>query len=231
MSEKKENNELDLDKTLVETTHKVETFYHKNKKQINYGIIGLVAVIALYLGVSKLYIEPLEREAEREIYMAQRYFDIDSFNLALNGNDQFLGFEAIASGYGLTKVGNLAHYYAGICNLRLGNFDAAIDHLSDFSTSNKMIGPIAEGALGDAYVESGNLESGVKQYVKAAKMSKNKLTAPVYYKKAAIVYEELKEYDKAIDVYTIIKRDFPEAQEAADIDKYIARATSLSGAE
>lgn len=228
MTDKKhENQELDLDKKLADTTHFVEDFYHKNKKQLTYVLAALVVIIGGYVAYDQLYVSPMEDEAQKEIYHAQQYFDIDSFSLALNGNDKFKGFGAIADEYGSSKAGNLAHYYAGICNLRLGKYQEAIDHLESFSTDNKMISPMAEGAIGDAYVELGDLDKGVKHYVKAARMSKNKLTSPIFYKKAGLVYEEQKEYAEAVSVYETIKKDFSESQEAQDIDKYIARASAL----
>ena len=62
MTDKKhENNELDLDKTLVETTHKVEHFYEDNKKNINIAIIALVVLVGGYIGYKKLYLEPREK--------------------------------------------------------------------------------------------------------------------------------------------------------------------------
>ena len=227
MTNKKESSELEIEKTIVETTHKVEDFYHKNKKQITYAIAALVVIIGGYVAYSKLYVEPMNAEAQKEIFRAQQLFEMDSFNLALKGNDKFKGFEEIASEYGSSKVGNLAHYYAGICLLRTGKFQEAIDQLEDFKSGNKLIAPLATGAIGDAYVELNDLDKGAKYYMKAAKMSKNKLTSPIFYKKAGLVYEEKKEFGDAIDVYTIIKKDFSESQEANDIDKYIARATAL----
>lgn len=227
MTEKKESSELDIDRTLAETTHKVEDFYHNNKKQITYALIAIVVAIGGYLAYSKMYVQPMEEEAQHEIFRAQQYFDMDSFNLALKGNDRFKGFEAIAGEYGASKAGNLAHYYAGICNLRMGQYQEAIDHLEDFSTDNKLVAPLATGAIGDAYVELGDLDKGAKYYMKAAKMSKNKLTSPVFYKKAGLVYEEKKEFGDAVDVYNLIKKDFSDSQEAGDIDKYIARATAM----
>jgi tetratricopeptide (TPR) repeat protein len=227
MTEKNEKIELDLDKTLAETTHKVEDFYHKNKKQITYALIAVVVIIAGYVGYHKFYVEPMEEEAQKEIFRAQQYFDMDSFNLALNGNDKFKGFDEIAKSYGASKVGNLAHYYAGICYLRIGKYLEAIDQLEDFKSDNQLVAPLAIGAIGDAYVELGDLDKGVKHYMKAARMSKNKFTSPIFYKKAGLVYEEKKEYADAVDAYSVIKKDFSDSQEAADIDKYIARATAL----
>lgn len=221
------NNELDLDKKLSETSHKIEHFYSANKKNINTALIALVVIIGGYIGYKKLYLEPKEIEGQKELFMAQKYFEVDSFALALAGNDNFKGFETLVSDYSGTKVGNLSHYYAGICNLRTGKFQEAIDQLEDFSTNNELVAPLAEGALGDAYVELADYEKGVKHYLKAAKMNSNKLTSPIFYKKAGLVFEELKNYSEAIEVYTIIKNDYAEAQEAQDIDKYIARATAL----
>lgn len=223
----KKNDNLDLDAALANTTHKVEDFYTKNKKNINTGILVLVVAVAGYFGLKQFYFEPREQEAQVEIFKAQQMFDVDSFNMALKGNGTFKGFADIASEYSGTKAGNLAHYYAGICMLRTGDYAGAVDMLEGFSSDNALVGPLAAGLLGDAYVESGDIEKGAKQYLKAARMSKNKLTSPVFFKKAGIAFEELKNYSDAVEAYTSIKNDYPDAQEATDIDKYIARASSL----
>lgn len=226
MTEHKKDN-LDLDAALANTTHKVEDFYSKNMKNINIALLAILVAVGGYFGVKKFYIEPKEQEAQVEIFKAQHYFEIDSFAIALKGNGQVKGFAEIAEDYSGTKAGNLAHYYAGVCMLRTGDFAGAIDMLEDFSTDNALIGPLAAGLLGDAYVENNEVEKGAKQYLKAARMSKNKATTPVFYKKAGVAFEELKNYDEAVDAYTNIKTDYADTQEGADIDKFIARATAL----
>lgn len=218
--------ELELDHQLIETTHKVEHFYHNYKKQINIALIAVAACILGYIGFKMYYLEPKEKEAQSVMFNAQTWFEKDSFDLALKGQGEIPGFESIAEEYGLTKAGNLAHYYAGICFMRKGEFQNAIDHLDHFSSDNKLVGPLAEGLKGDAYVELNELEKGAKHYMKAAGMSKNKLTAPMFLKKAGMVYEDLKKYEDAIDAYEKIKKDYMEATEGQDIDKFIARATA-----
>ena len=52
----------------------------------------IIAIIGIYLSFNKLYLDPLEKEAHADMYMAEIYFEKDSFNLALNGDGQFLGF-------------------------------------------------------------------------------------------------------------------------------------------
>lgn len=224
----KKNDNLDLDAALANTTHKVEDIYTKNKKNINTAILILVVAVSGYFGLKKFYFEPREQEAQVEMFKAQQLFEVDSFNLALKGNGTIKGFADLANEYSGTKAGNLSHYYAGICMLRTGDFAGAIDMLEGFSTDNALVGPLAAGLLGDAYVENGEVEKGAKQYLKAARMSKNKLTAPVFFKKAGIAFEELKNYSDAAEAYSNIKNEYPDAQEATDIDKYIARATALN---
>ncbi|MGI4729930.1 MAG: tetratricopeptide repeat protein, partial [Janthinobacterium lividum] len=51
----------------------------------------------------------------------------------------------------------------------------------------------------------------------------NGFTSPIYLKKLALVYENQKNYNDALDAYQKIKTDFPESNEATNIDKYIAR--------
>jgi tetratricopeptide (TPR) repeat protein len=226
--ENKDKSNLDLEATLASATSKVEQFYNSNKKQVNFGLAAIAVVVLGYFAFNMFYLEPKEQEAQSAMFKAQYWFEKDSFETALNGKGEILGFDAIASEYGLTKAGNLAHYYAAVCNMRIGKFEDAISHLNSFSTSNDLVGPLAEGLKGDAYVETGNMEKAAKQYMKAANMSKNKLTAPMFLKKAGLVFEELKEYKDAARTYEKIKIDFFDSQEAQDIDKYIARAQTLA---
>ena len=224
MSEKHNESGLDLDATLMETTHKVEDFYHKNKKNI-LTVVGVIVVAVVgYWSFTKFYIGPKEEAAKVAIFPAQAWFEVESFDLALNGKGDKLGFLAIADEYGMTKTANLAHYYAGICYMQKGDFTNAIAQLEDFSTNNKLVGPLATGLLGDAYSETNDFDKAIKNYTKAANMSKNKLTAPIFLKKAGLVYEEQKDWSNALSMYEKIKSEYPDATEAGDIDKYIARA-------
>lgn len=221
--------DLEIDNTLIETTHKVESLYLTYKKQINMALIAVVLVFGGYLGFKKFYIEPKEQEAQAAIFQAQSWFEKDSFDLALKGAGDIMGFEAIGDEYGLTKAGNMAHYYAGVCFMRKGEFQNAVDQLDKFSTDNELVGPLAIGLKGDAYVELKDIEKAAGLYMKAAGLSKNKLTAPIFLKKAGLAFEETKAFDDAIRAYEKIKTDYSDAPESQDIDKYIARATAAKG--
>ena len=48
-----------------------------------------------------------------------------------------------------TKAANIASFYAGASYLRLGDFDGAIRHLSDFSSSDFLVQARAYTLMGD----------------------------------------------------------------------------------
>ena len=61
--------------------------------------------------------------------MAEQYYLLDSFNLALNGDGLELGLLDVVDQYGSTPSGKLAHYYIGMIYLKQGNYEDAIAHL------------------------------------------------------------------------------------------------------
>jgi tetratricopeptide (TPR) repeat protein len=203
---------------------KVEDFYNKNKQIISGVAIGIAAIVIGYFAFTLLYLEPQQKEAQTQIYKAQGYFAVDSFDLALNGDGNYLGFLAIIDKYGMTKAANLSKYYAGICYLKTGQFQEAIDHLKGFSSNDLIVKSIALSGIGDAYMELGEKDNALSYYQKAIDASENSLTAPIIMKKTAMAFESNEQYEKAAKIYKSIKEQYPNSAEGRDIDKYIARA-------
>lgn len=203
---------------------KTEQYIEDNRKSLTIIIVAIAVVVGFYLGYRKLYLEPKENEAQSEMFMAERYFEQDSFRLALDGDGQYLGFLDIVDEYGATKSADISCYYAGICYLRLGEFEEAIDYLEQFDGKDRLVAPVALGAIGDAYVELNDLKKGVKYYQKAAALNKNEMTSPIYLFKAGMVYEELGDAENAIKAYEAIKYQYPNSDEAKEIEKYISAA-------
>lgn len=211
-----------------EALSKTERFIEQNQKILITSITVIVVLILGYFAFQRLYIQPRNVEAQEQMFMAEKYFEKDSLNLALYGDGLYPGFLDIIDDYGMTKSSNLAHYYAGIVYLRLGDYEEAIDHLESFGSDDQIVSSMAIGALGDAYMELNDAEAAVRYYMEAAESNENDFTAPLFYMKAGWAYELLEEYDKATEVYEKIKFDYPASNEAREIDKYISRAAGLA---
>ena len=218
--------------TLDETASRSEKWIEKNSKPLFYGLVLIAVVIFAYLGYNKYIIEPTEKEASNELSFPRKHFNeannvsvgVDSLlNLGLDGADGKYGFVDIANTYSGTSAGNLANYYAGLSYLKLKQYDKAVDYLSKFSSDDLGIGPVALGAIGDAFADINQFSDAVDYYVKATK-KENNYTTPLYLFKAAQLSMNLKEYSNALTYFQKIKSDFPTSFQAGDIDKYISSA-------
>ncbi|MBK9283117.1 MAG: tetratricopeptide repeat protein [Sphingobacteriaceae bacterium] len=214
----------------------IQLFYEKNKKMVTYVGGGLALLIALFVYYKFMYLPEKEKEAANEAFWAQAFFERDSFNLSLKGGPmvmaaegqkQMMGFEQIADEYSMTKVGNLSNYYAGVCLLRTGKYEQAIERFNQFSANDALLAPIALGATGDAYMQLNNAEQAVKYYLKAADKSNNSFTTPLYLKKAGFAYELKANYAEALGIYERIKREYGKSAEGKEIERDIAKVKTL----
>jgi tetratricopeptide (TPR) repeat protein len=224
MSKKQKETTTDSFENVEHALSSTEQFIEDNQKMLSIIALALIIVVGGYWGLKKLYFLPLEQEAENSIYAAQNYFDKDSFNLALNGDGNNLGFLDIIDEYSSTKPGELANYYTGVCYLHLGDYEQAIDYLSSFSTDDELVSATANGALGDANLELGNKEEAVSYYEKAIEVD-NEVIAPTYLIKLGLLYEDMGNKEEAVKTYSKIKDNYKNSTEARQIDKYITRAS------
>ena len=214
----------------------IQLFYEKNKKMITYVGGGLLLVIGALCYFKLMYLPEKENEAANEIFWAQNYFEVDSFNIALkggvtvispDGQKQIMGFEQIADEYSMTKSGSLANYCAGICYLRTGKYEQAIEFLQKYSGDDEMIAPIAIGAIGDCNMELNKADEAIKFYLKASEKSDNSFTTPFYLKKAGFAYEQNANYAEALAVYERIQKEYSKSNEGKEIEREIAKVKAL----
>lgn len=206
---------------------KVERYVEDHKKVI----LSIVAVIAVlicgFFAYKNLYLKKQQDKALAAMWQAEIQFRADSFQIALYGNETVTGFADVVDEFGSTKAGNTARYYAGVCAMKLGQFDDAVKYLKKFSCDDPIIEPMAIALLGDAYSELGKYDDAISKYKKAANVADNEILSPIYLEKEAIVYEKLGKYSEAIKVYEKIKEDYSNSEAGRMAEKNITRAQAL----
>ena len=213
--------EINVGEALVET----EQFFTKYKKAIIYTIGVLVVIFAAFLLYKQFVTVPKQNEAVNQAYVAERYFRANEFEMALNGDGNSLGFAQLIQEYG-NKAGEAVYFYAGVCELQLGNYNGAISYLEKYKGEDPIISARATACIGDAYVGLNDYNSAVSRFIQAAKVADNILAAS-YLMKAGLVYEELGQNEQALNMYEEIKLKYPQSAEGYEIDKYITRIKSL----
>ncbi len=206
---------------IAEAVSKSELFFQKYGKII-YGCVAAVLLIALaILAYNRFVLQPKKAEAQEEMFRAEQKFAQGDYELALNGDDNNLGFEDIIAKYG-TKGGESVYLYAGACALQTGQFDKAVEYFKKYDGGDKILLSRAQAGIGDALVGLEDYPGALAAYEKAA-ATVDDLFAAGYLLKAGIVAEEMGDKDKALALYKEIKDQYPQAPEAMDIDKYITR--------
>ena len=220
MSETNQDKELNLQETLSRT----EDFVNKNRRSL--GIIGSVILLAVlgYLIYQKWYVAGKEKEASAQMFMAEQYFKNDSLKQAINGDGNFPGFQEIIDDYGVSPSANLAHFYLGFSQLKMGKYEEAIETLKGYDGDDGITTSLALGGIGDAYMELNNLDEAISHYEKASKENANNFTSPLFLMKLGQAQELKGDFKEAAETYKRLKSDYPTTSEGQQVDKYIARA-------
>lgn len=226
----KQNKEEEILVDVTGSITKAEKFFEENRKSITVIFVSLFVIVGGYFAYLYFYLQPREQEAQQEIFWAQQYFEQDSLRLALRGDGQHYGFLDVADEYSGTKAGNMANYYAGICYLNQGEFEKSIALLDEFDSNDPILSVIAEGAIGDAFLELEQPKEALEYYKRAVSGQENSFIVPFYLLKAGMLAEQNGDLKAALGFYKRIKKDFPDSREANEIDKYIARAEAKNAA-
>jgi len=212
-----------------ETDHVVERAKDFWTKYGRIVLIACGAVILLGGGwlAYKYFIKaPKELKGAEASWKAEDYFASDSLAKALNGDGQAAGFDKVASQYSGTDAGNLAHYYAGATALKTGDFNKAIKHLKEFSTTSKPVQARAYKLLADAYASAGKNADALDYYKKAAhEFEKDPISSAEYLFYAAYFADRvLNDKKQSVELFKELKKKYSNSQFGFEAEKYLAQS-------
>ncbi len=221
--------EAQIDQEIEAAVDKTQDFFDKNGKTITYVLIAVVAVVAAIFGYQKFVKEPRAEKAAAAMYMAQFRFEGENadYELALNGDEEGAGFLDVIEQYGSTPAGNLAAQYAGICYMKLGDWDNAEKYLAQYKATkgvpNAVVNAENLGLQGDVKVQKGDYKKAAALFEQAAAVADNNFTTPLYLKKAALAYEAAGDTAAALKTYKRIATEYAASVEARDAEKMLGQ--------
>lgn len=202
---------------------KIGVAYENNKKVINTTIVAVVVAVGGFFAYKNFVVAPNEEKAGVAMMRAEQMFSIDSVNLALNGDPTNAGFLKIIKKYEGTATANVAHFYAGSCYLKLGDFKSAIKYLNDFDAKGTVLDHAKSGLLGDAYMETNDIKKGIEQYKSASNDADDDVYSPIYLQRLAIAYEKNNQPEEAKKAYMRIRDEFPRSFQSRDVERSLAQ--------
>lgn len=211
---KKEELEQDI---LIEYSSRFMYFYENNKATVIGGGIGLVLVIGLIIGYF-VYSGQQEQEAQNLLGIAEEQLMQGNYETALYGNEQdfTLGFEQISNNYPLTDAGNLASYYAAVCEYELGNYESALQRMQNFDVPDGIMGVAPLSLHATLLSELERYEEAGEKYIEAAEWNENASTTPYNLMEAVIALNEAGNTDRALEITNVVLEEYPNSQQAAE---------------
>jgi len=207
----------------------IEHWYDSNKKIINSVLLGILVVVGGFFAYNKFLKAPKNRKGSESLYQVQQYFAKDSMNLVdSKGDAGFYGASEIIDKYGSTDAGNLAQFYAGRAAMAKGEFQKAITHFKSFDGAGTLPGTVANGCLGDAYMELGKADEAISYYEKATSDKEDIFLTPLYLERLGVVYQNKGQGEKAVEVFKRIKTEYGSSAQARNVEKYLARLGDYS---
>ncbi len=212
---------------IEQTVSGASLFLEQNKKTIFTVIAAVVVAGLLCLAYVKLVYEKQLTAAMEAAYPAEILFQNGEYELALNGNDEILGFVDIIADYG-TKAGKSMPLYAGICEYNLGNYESALAYFQKYKGKEPILAARAKACEGDVYVALEDYEAAVKAYKAAIAVADNVFAAG-YLLKEGLALEALGRKAEARECYVTIQEKYSSSREPAiesmDISRHIARVS------
>jgi tetratricopeptide (TPR) repeat protein len=204
---------------------RAKDFWERNSKVISIAFVVVILVVGGYFVYTNYIQKPKEEKATEAMFKAEEYYRMDSVNLALKGDGQYLGFIKVIDKYSGTDAGNLACYYAGVCYLKLDDNANAIKYLKKFSTNSKVVKARVYKLMGDASGDLGKAAEAIDYYKKSAHTFEDDAdnSAEALFLAAYMSDRVLKNSKQAIELYKELKEKYPRSTYSIDADNYLAQ--------
>lgn len=199
----------------------LNTIVQEHKQNILIAV-GVILVAIVYFGFFAGSTPEKEDAAGDAIFMAVRYYENDSLNLALNGDGNNSGLLELASEYSGTSVGNLCNFYIGSIYLRQGNTSEALNYFDAVDKKDNFVSATAYSAMASITEDLGDFEKAAGYYEKAAATLTNIHTTPFYLQHAARCYQLAENTSAALRTFKQIRDEYPNSTEGQQVEKYIA---------
>jgi TolA-binding protein len=206
---------------------KASSFYYANKRYVSYAVTGIVVVVVatlIFINNRRASNEKAATELGKVYGLYDQASTPAQYQLAIDGQRErgLMGLKTIVDNYGNTDSGELARFYLGNAYYNVGKYDEALQQFGSFSSSTKLLQASAQAGIGSCYEAKGEYGKAAGAYEKASGMVSNEITTPEYLNSAARCYGRSGEKDKAIAILKRLKLEYPNSQQARDVDRYIS---------
>ncbi|MBX2818318.1 MAG: tetratricopeptide repeat protein [Rhodothermaceae bacterium] len=197
--------------------------YFDENRNIVFGILGGIVLIVIMGFGYGFFKDQQENQAQEGLSRAVRLYEADNWREALDGNATTTGLLEVINKFGGTTAGNLAVYYAADSYLNLGEREDALKMFDRYNHNADALGAGAYAAEAAIYEDQGEYGKAADRYKDAARIFESDFTSARYLVSAGRNYERAGNFNEAIEMYESLREDFPDSEQAQDVDLFLAR--------
>lgn len=210
---------------LITTYVKATEFFRNNRKLVSGTITGLViGVIVVIAYLNNRNSDNLK--AATKLSQVLNLFNGGAYQMAINGDPtrNITGLKSIVDNYGSSETGEQAKIYLADCYYYIGSYDEALKYFKDYDGSDRLLEASADAGIAEVYEIRGDHQKSAEYYDRAASRDSKSFLTPQYLIGAARNYIKIGKKDRATDLLTRVKKNFPDSPYATNLDYYIAEA-------
>ena len=193
---------------------------NKNVKIATYAVGGLLLLVIGFLAYRQFIWKPANEKSNDAYWVGLNYAAKDSTDQAIEE------LEGVVKKFDGKVGGENAQFILARQYMAKGEFQKALKELEGVKASDTYVSAMSVGLQADCHSEMKDFEKAGSMYLNAAKINANDFTSPMYLYKAGLCAEKVKDFEKAVEAYTMIKDDYPTYASQKGIEKYIARASN-----
>ena len=197
----------------------MNSYYLKYSKYLKYLNVVIFVLVILLFGRE---ISNKNYTLKNSLYLPQEDFNNNKFEESLFGTDDYNGFFDLAFRYKGTNIDHIINLYIAIGLMNSEYYNEASCYLDKITIKNceKKYGEILAaktfGLKGDVNVELKKYDEAIIFYNKAIDLlKKNYIDNPKYIMKIVLIYEEKREYKKALE---LLEKGIKEYYKSPDIN-------------
>jgi len=212
---------------LVSTYFEARSVIDQNKR-----LISTVATLLVITAIG-IWFYLNNRAAENESALADlgkimRYYDEGKYDQAINGipEENVRGLQSIIDTYASTEGVELSKLYLANSYFALKQYDKALQYYEDADIANRGLHASAIAGAGACLEALDRPVEAARRYEAAAALELQGVLAPEYYLQSARNYIAADKREKAIEILSKIKKEYPTSLPAREVDRLIAFANA-----
>lgn len=155
-----------------------------------------------------LYIFAYKNPANQKGHEAIAPIDMMAFNQA-SDSTLMAGYEEVAQNHKFDAA-NRAKYMSAVYAYKLGDYQKALDYISDYDGNDEVVAALAYGIKGDCLVNLDKLDEALEAFDDAIdECDENPQLMPYFMTKKAVILSEQGKHDKAAELYKEIENKYP----------------------